>query len=105
MPHAAARSRKRIWSSGRRRIINRAPLRDRAPVGDSSFDEFLLACDSRVAKKDLAFVTARGYAKLLAQIWRDKDRTKTQEDRDVELCPRALEVLKRHLALRHIELM
>ncbi len=31
---------------------------------------------------------------------RDKDRTKTQEDRDVELCPRALEVLSRHLALR-----
>jgi hypothetical protein len=31
---------------------------------------------------------------------RDKDRTKTQEERDVELCPRALEVLKRHLALR-----
>jgi integrase len=37
---------------------------------DQVFDEFLLACDSRVAKKDLAFVTARGYAKLLAQIWR-----------------------------------
>ena len=34
------------------------------------FDEFLLACDSRVAKKDLAFVTAQGYRKLLAQIWR-----------------------------------
>jgi integrase len=31
---------------------------------------------------------------------RDKDRTKTQEDRDVELSPRALEVLGRHLALR-----
>jgi hypothetical protein len=31
---------------------------------------------------------------------RDKDRTKTQEDRDVELCPRALEILKRHLTLR-----
>jgi integrase len=31
---------------------------------------------------------------------RDKDRTKTQEDRDVELCPRALEVLRRHLTLR-----
>jgi integrase len=31
---------------------------------------------------------------------RDKDRTKTGEDRIVELCPRALEVLKRHLALR-----
>ena len=31
---------------------------------------------------------------------RDKDRTKTSEDRLVELCPRALEVLKRHLTLR-----
>jgi integrase len=31
---------------------------------------------------------------------RDKDRTKTGEDRMVELCPRALEVLKRQLALR-----
>jgi hypothetical protein len=31
---------------------------------------------------------------------RDKDRTKNGEDRTVELCPRALEVLKRHLALR-----
>ena len=31
---------------------------------------------------------------------RGKDRTKTQEDRDVELCPRANEVLRRHLALR-----
>jgi integrase len=31
---------------------------------------------------------------------RDKDWTKTGEDRTIELCPRALEVLKRHLALR-----
>lgn len=31
---------------------------------------------------------------------RDKDRTKTSTDRLVELCPRALEVLKRQLALR-----
>jgi len=31
---------------------------------------------------------------------RDKDRTKTSEDRLVELCPRALHVLKRQLALR-----
>lgn len=31
---------------------------------------------------------------------RSKDRTKTSEDRIVELSPRALEVLKRHLALR-----
>jgi integrase len=31
---------------------------------------------------------------------RGNDRTKTSEDRIVELCPRALHVLKRHLALR-----
>ena len=31
---------------------------------------------------------------------RDKDRTKTCTDRLIELCPRALAVLKRHLALR-----
>lgn len=31
---------------------------------------------------------------------RDKDRTKTSEDRIVDLCPRALGVLKRQLALR-----
>lgn len=31
---------------------------------------------------------------------RDKDRTKTSEDRIVELCPRALHVLKRQLAIR-----
>jgi len=29
-----------------------------------------------------------------------KNGTKTGEDRTVELCPRALSVLKRHLALR-----
>ena len=34
------------------------------------FDEFLLECQSRIAKKDLAYVTGRGYRKLLAQIWR-----------------------------------
>jgi integrase len=31
---------------------------------------------------------------------RDKDWTKTGKDRTVELCPRAIEVLKRQLALR-----
>jgi len=41
---------------------------------------------------DFAAGVKRAYAR--------KDRTKTQEDRDVELCPRALEVLKRQLALR-----
>ena len=45
-----------------------APLKRR--TCDQVFDEFLLACDSRVAKKDLAFVTAQGYRKLLTQIWR-----------------------------------
>jgi integrase len=34
------------------------------------FDEFLLECQSRVVKKDLAYVTGRGYRKLLTQIWR-----------------------------------
>jgi integrase len=37
---------------------------------DQVFDDFLLSCDSRVDKRDLAYVTARGYRKLLAQIWR-----------------------------------
>ena len=32
--------------------------------------------------------------------YNNADRTKTPEDRDVELCPRALDVLRRHLALR-----
>ena len=218
------------------RFIKNVVAAQKRRTCDQVFDEFLIACDSRVTKKDLAFVTARGYRKLLAQIWRpeigprifeeiryselakianthqwskktynnaisvvrcafdygyrdhpekhnpacglnclrmtkkdrpavapftiqeaeslisrlhadwgeaignydefrfftglrpseqiallvtdydarrtvlsvtkarvlrrDKDRTKTQEDRDVELCPRALEVLKRHLALR-----
>jgi integrase len=50
-------------------IENVAGLQKRRTCGQV-FDEFLLACDSRVAKKDLVFVTARGYAKLLAQIWR-----------------------------------
>ena len=31
---------------------------------------------------------------------RDKDRTKTSTDRTIDLCPRALQVLKRHLAFR-----
>ena len=43
---------------------------------DQVFDEFLADCDSRVAKKDLAFVTASGYRKLLAQIWRPKIGTR-----------------------------
>jgi hypothetical protein len=35
---------------------------------------------SRVAKRDLAFVTASGYRKLLAQIWRPKIGTRIFDD-------------------------
>jgi hypothetical protein len=52
------------------RFIKNVEAPQKRRTCDQVFDEFLLACDSRVAKKDLALVTARGYAKLLAQIWR-----------------------------------
>jgi integrase len=47
---------------------------------DQVFDDFLLACDSRVSKKDLAYVTARGYRKLLAQVWRPNIGERIFED-------------------------
>jgi len=135
------------------RFINNVATPQKRRTCDQVFDEFLRACDSRVAKKDLAFVTDRGYTKLLAQIWRPEIGPKifdeiryselakianayqwskktynnaisvvrcafdygyrdhpekhdpalgltwlrmTKKDRDVELCPRALEVLRRH---------
>jgi integrase len=53
----------------------------------------LLVSDCDLAKGTIAVTKARVMA-------RDKDRTKTSEDRSVQLCPRALEVLKRQLALR-----
>jgi integrase len=53
----------------------------------------LLVSDCDVAQGKLSVTRARVMA-------RDKDRTKTGEDRLIELCPRALEVLKRQLALR-----
>jgi integrase len=52
----------------------------------------LLVSDCDVAQGKLSVTKARVIA-------RDKDRTKTGEDRLIELCPRALEVLKRQLAL------
>ncbi len=52
------------------RFINNVESPQKRRTCDQVFDDFLLACDSHVAKKDLAFVTARGYRKLLAQIWR-----------------------------------
>jgi integrase len=53
----------------------------------------LLISDCDLAKGTMAVTKACVMA-------RDKDRTKTSEDRTVQLCPRALEVLKRQLALR-----
>ncbi len=53
----------------------------------------LLVTDYDVRRGALSVTKAR-------VLRRDKDRTKTQEDRHVELSPRALEVLSRHLALR-----
>lgn len=53
----------------------------------------LLVTDCDVGQGKIHVTKARVVA-------RDKDRTKTSEDRLVELCPRALHVLKRHLALR-----
>jgi integrase len=53
----------------------------------------LLVTDCDVGQGKIKVTKARVVA-------RDKDRTKTSEDRLVELCPRALHVLKRHLALR-----
>jgi integrase len=53
----------------------------------------LLVSDCDLVKGTIAITKARVMA-------RDKDRTKTSEDRIVQLCPRALEVLRRQLALR-----
>jgi integrase len=53
----------------------------------------LLVSDCDIAHGKISVSKARVMA-------RDKDRTKTSTDRLVELCPRALQVLKRHLALR-----
>ncbi len=68
----SARHRKGVDSASRTdyRFIKDVPGPQKRRTCDQVFDEFLLACDSRVAKKDLAFVTAQGYRKLLAQIWR-----------------------------------
>jgi len=52
------------------RFIKNVAAAQKRRTCDQVFDEFLIACDSRVTKKDLAFVTARGYRKLLTQIWR-----------------------------------
>jgi integrase len=53
----------------------------------------LLVSDCNLKRGTIAVTKARVMA-------RDKDRTKTSEDRIVALCPRAVAVLKRQLALR-----
>lgn len=52
------------------RFIKNMAVPQKRRTCNQVFDDFLMACDSRVAKKDLAFVTAQGFRKLLAQIWR-----------------------------------
>ena len=73
-----------------------------------NYDEFRFFTGLRPSEQIALLVTdcdARRAALSVTKarvLRRDKDRTKTQEDRDVELCPRALEVLGRQLALRNV---
>ncbi len=71
------------------RLIKNVELPQKRRTCDQVFDEFLLACDSRVAKKDLAFVTARGYAKLLVQIWRPRSDRGSSRRSDTLSSPRS----------------
>jgi integrase len=71
-----------------------------------NYDEFRFFTGLRPSEQIALLVTdydARGATLSVTKarvLRRDKDSTKTLEDRDVELCPRAVEVLRRHLALR-----
>ena len=71
-----------------------------------NYDEFRFFTGLRPSEQIALRVTdcdvAQGKIKIerARVVARDKDRTKTSEDRIVELCPRALFVLKRHLTLR-----
>lgn len=56
-------------------------------------EQIVLVSDCNLERGTIAVTKARVMA-------RDKDRTKTSEDRIVALCPRAVAVLKRQLALR-----
>jgi len=75
-----------------------------AAIGN--YDEFRFFTGLRPSEQIALLVTDYDARRALLSVTkarvlrRDKDRTKTQEDRDVELCPRAQDVLKRHLALR-----
>ena len=71
-----------------------------------NYDEFRFFTGLRPSEQIALLVTdydaSRGALSVTKArvLRRDKDRTKTLEDRDVELSPRALEILKRHFRLR-----
>jgi integrase len=71
-----------------------------------NYDEFRFFTGLRPSEQIALLVTDYDARRAVLSVTKarvlpwDEDRSKTQEDRDVELCPRALEVLKRHLALR-----
>jgi integrase len=83
-------------------------LRLHADWGEAigNYDEFRFFTGLRPSEQIALLVTDYDARRAVLSVTkarvlrRDKDRTKTQEDRDVELCLRALEVLRRHLALR-----
>jgi integrase len=65
-----------------------------------NYDEFRFFTGLRPSEEIALLVDDCDLSQGKVVMKRDKDRTKTGEDRLVELCPRALEVLKRQLALR-----
>jgi len=74
------------------------------PIGN--FDEFRFFTGLRQSEemglrtRDCNLEKATIEIRQVIVLGRDKDRTKTKEDRTVELCPRALAVLKRQFVLR-----
>jgi integrase len=71
-----------------------------------NYDEFRFFTGLRPSEQIALLVTDCHLSKGIVSVTkarvlrRDKDRTKTQEDRNFELCPRGLEILKRHFRLR-----
>jgi site-specific recombinase XerD len=66
-----------------------------------NFDEFRFLTGLRQSE-EIGLRTGQCTIKICETVvlGQDKDRPKTNEDRTVELCPRALAVLERHFALR-----
>jgi integrase len=91
------------------KLYERASLAQlRADWGDAigNYDELRFFTGLRPSEQIALLVTDFDERKGVLRITkarvlrRDKDRTKTQEDRNVDLTPRALQVLKSHLELR-----